>query len=296
MNLGLVCTKHVQHVSSYCTVIRRKSNAPRLFSFGFAAYPLARFPLDRQELDYAFRRENNRRPFAHADVPPTASESQAAGVWITLAGGYPGNPVPASMADFQFPAAAPQQVAVDQLNGVGTVHAGTSGGDVYFGGLGTPVLLNLSDGAGLHRSGKPTTGATGRGLNGTSAGARVDRAKSPAGRFLRAQRCLKPRWQIDATREQRPCRLDRWMIGDSLSRRESIPFPSSGWWVISLGPAAESLAIFRKRSALRTHFHPGCHVDHTGTDLTCNWPCGALCVLRRRGSSRAYPRHKGLSQ
>lgn len=96
--------------------------------------------------------------------------ARAAGVWVTLAAGLSGAS-PTSEADLLFDSPhAPPYVAVTGVPG--TLEAGTAGGTVSFGGLGTPLLLNLADGSAYLSGGAgsvPDGGKT-RGPSGGSAG------------------------------------------------------------------------------------------------------------------------------
>ena len=103
--------------------------------------------------------------------------------WITLTSGTTGIAQPTGASEFWYGSASTSPfLAIDTLSGAGTVQAATGGGSTYFGGLGTPVLLNLSDGSAYIAGGTPPAGATDRGP-----GARP-RARPPRPHLRRAFR------------------------------------------------------------------------------------------------------------
>lgn len=109
-------------------------------------------------------------------VTVTAAGPAKAGIWVSLAAGLPGASAPSAEADLWFDSPhAPPFVAVTAVPG--TLEAGTAGGTVSFGGLATPLLLNLGDGSAYIAGGAPATEAQkGRGAKGGSAGGRASGA------------------------------------------------------------------------------------------------------------------------
>ncbi len=97
--------------------------------------------------------------------------ARAGGVWVTLAAGLPGASAPSSEVDLLFDSPhAPPYVAITSTPG--KIEAGTAGGITNFGGLATPVLLNLGDGSAYISGGTSAPDAAkSRGPNGGSAGA-----------------------------------------------------------------------------------------------------------------------------
>jgi hypothetical protein len=165
------------------------------------------------------------------------SVSRASGVWITLAAGVPGASAPTATSDFQIESSS--LVAVNQLFGTGTVHAGTGGGDTFFGSLGTPVLLNLSDGSAYLAAGDIPTGASNRGPGGASAGvgsttAPIAGGAIPSNAALLGITVAEP--GLDASRTLTATIVDG--EGNTLGA-SSLMVPNAGWWVIGLGPVAE---------------------------------------------------------
>src|SRR4051794_2567754 len=72
---------------------------------------------------------------------------QAANVWVTLAAGLPGSATPTANTEFYFENPHAPNIAVTELIGGVSAEATTGGGSTFFGGVGTPVLLNLGDGS-----------------------------------------------------------------------------------------------------------------------------------------------------
>lgn len=109
-------------------------------------------------------------------VAVTAAGPARAGIWVSLAAGLPGASAPSAEADLWFDSPhAPPFVAVTSVPG--TLEAGTAGGTVSFGGLATPLLLNLGDGSAYIAGGAPATEAQkSRGAKGGSAGGRASGA------------------------------------------------------------------------------------------------------------------------
>lgn len=155
--------------------------------------------------------------------------------WITLTSGSAGSSQPTATSEFWFGTAATPRVAIDSLSGTGVIQATTGGGSAYFSGLGTPALLNLSDGTATVAGGSLPAGATARGPDGSLIGAPASAAPQVGGSvpldFVRLGLILTApnaggAWVLTASV------LDT--DGTELSTG-SLIVPEGGWWVLGLG-------------------------------------------------------------
>lgn len=165
-----------------------------------------------------------------------------AGVWLTLAAGVPGNSSPTSHDEFWFDTPhGPSQVAVSELTGGTTSEAVTGGGNVFFGGAGVPVLVNLSDGSAYLASGSAPAGArnSNPGGSGNGGGALSSTAPSAGGEIpsdaaLLGINLAEP---VDGTRTLSANVTDS--LGNTLGTG-SVEVPTGGWWVIGLTPGSNT--------------------------------------------------------
>lgn len=169
-----------------------------------------------------------------------AVPARAAGVWVTLAAGLPGASAPSSEAEVWFDSPhAPPYVAVTAVPG--TVEAGTAGGSSFFGGLGVPVLLNLSDGSAYLTGGSTAPDAAkNRGPGGGSAGGRASagpltNADVPSTAALLGLTLGDP----DDTGARGLTAGITDGAGNPLGTG-SVVLPDGGWWVIGLGPQVDT--------------------------------------------------------
>lgn len=168
---------------------------------------------------------------------PAASQ---AGVWVTLAAGLPGSSTPTSESEFWFDTPhAPPLVAVNHLTG-GAAQATTGGGTVFFGGAGTPVLLNLGDGSAYIASENAPSGATSRGPHGGSAGTPASAAPMtgesiPSSAALLGIDLAAP----DAT-GVRSLLVNAIGSSNIVLGTTTVTVPDSGWWVIGLTPGDQT--------------------------------------------------------
>ena len=169
----------------------------------------------------------------------TPGMAHAAGVWVTLAAGLSGAG-PSSEADIWFDSPhAPPYVAVTGVPG--TLEAGTAGGTVSFGGLGTPLLLNLADGSAYLTGGPgnvPDGGKT-RGPSGGSAGSPASatpqvNATVPDTAALLGLKLAEP----DATGARDLTATVTDATGNVLGTG-TVTLPEGGYYVIGLGPDVE---------------------------------------------------------
>lgn len=168
----------------------------------------------------------------------TPKAAHAASVWVTLAAGLSGAN-PSSEADLLFDSPhAPPYVAVTGVPG--TLEAGTAGGTVSFGGLGTPLLLNLGDGSAYLTGGAgnvPDGGKT-RGPKGGSAGSPSSatpqvNATVPDTAALLGLKLADP--DAGGARDLTATVTD---AGGNVLGTGTVTVPDGGYFVIGLGPDA----------------------------------------------------------
>jgi hypothetical protein len=164
-------------------------------------------------------------------VPAAAS---AASVWVTLAAGLPGSATPTSSTEFYFDNPHAPNIAVTELSGGVSAEATTAGGNTFFGGVGTPVLLNLGDGSAYIANGAaPPAAKTSGAGGGTSASTAPTAGGSvPSNAALLGIKLAEPN---NGTRSLSASITDA--SGNPLGSG-SVNVPDGGWWVIGLGPAA----------------------------------------------------------
>jgi hypothetical protein len=159
-----------------------------------------------------------------------------AGVWVTLAAGVAGGSAPSVEGEFWFDSPhGPPLVAVNQFTGGAVIEAQTGGGSVFFGGAGTPVVLNLSDGSAYVAGGTPPDSAKYRGPGGASGSPAS--ASPSAGGTLPTDAALLGITQSDPSLG--PPTLTA-TVTDSLGNplgTGTINLPTGdNWWVIGLTP------------------------------------------------------------
>ena len=165
-----------------------------------------------------------------------APPAQGATVWVTLAAGVPGNATPTSDAEFWFDTPhSPAQVAINEISGGVSATATTGGGMTFFGGAGTPVLLNLADGSAYVAGGSPPAAAKTAGAGGGSAASAAPAAggKVPSDAALLGINVAEP--GAAGTRALTATVTDS--LGNPLGTG-SLTIPDGGWWVLGLSPGA----------------------------------------------------------
>ncbi|QDU20101.1 hypothetical protein [Urbifossiella limnaea] len=168
----------------------------------------------------------------------TPKTAHAAGVWVTLAAGLSGA-APTSEADLWFDSPhAPPYVAVTSVPG--TLEAGTTGGTVSFGGLGTPLLLNLADGSAYLAGGAGSVpeGGKNRGPKGGNAGSPAGatplvNATVPDTAALLGLKLADP--DSSGSRDLTATVTD---AGGNVIGTGTVSVPDGGYYVIGLGPDA----------------------------------------------------------
>jgi hypothetical protein len=167
----------------------------------------------------------------------TGSPSVGQAGWITLTAGLAGVTDPTAASEFWFTLpAGPPVVAVTQVSGGGTVQAATGSGTVFFGGLGTPVLLTLADGSAYLAGGSPPAGVTGRGPGGGSAGTPSSAAPETGGSVPSSAALLGLTFADLGTGGGRALTVSVTGPDGSALGTGTLAVPAGGWWVIGLGP------------------------------------------------------------
>ena len=163
-----------------------------------------------------------------------------AGVWVTLAAGLPGASAPASEGEFWFNTPhAPPLVAVNQLTGGATVEATTGGGSVFFGGAGTPVLLNVGDGSAYIASGSPPDGVKGRAPSGGGSAAPATTAPVAGGDIPTAAALLGIALADPLADGSRGLTATVTDAGGTVLGTGTLTVPDGGWWVLGLTPGEQ---------------------------------------------------------
>jgi hypothetical protein len=162
--------------------------------------------------------------------------------WITLSAGVSGNTQSTTGTEFWYSSPATPSVAVNQLSGTGTVTAGTGGGLVFFSGLGTPVVLNLSDGSAYISGGSPPAGATSHGPAGGSAGTPASRAPQASGP-IPTDAILLGLWLAPGTDGTKVLTVGVSASSGTGLGSGTLDIPVGGWWIIGLGPSQEPSPI-----------------------------------------------------
>lgn len=155
--------------------------------------------------------------------------------WIMLTSGQSGSARPTDLYEFWYGSSAtPPLLAIDTVSGAGTVQAVTGGGTSFFNGLGTPVLLNLSDGSAYLAGGSPPAGATARGPEGTTAGPPASAAPQAGvpipSDSTRLGIVLAPSGAGAQVLTASVLGADQAVLGSG-----SVVVPEGGWWVLGLG-------------------------------------------------------------
>jgi hypothetical protein len=161
-------------------------------------------------------------------------QTQAGPINISLVAGLAGAPTPTGSGEIRFDNPRGAVVAIARLSVGDTVRAVTGGGVVFFGGAGTPVVLDLSDGrAHLSSSNAPADAAGAVGSAGGGAATAVPQAggEIPSYAALLGLSLSDP--GLDGGRVLSAGVTDG--AGGVLGRTQ-VTVPGGGWWVLGLGP------------------------------------------------------------
>jgi hypothetical protein len=172
-----------------------------------------------------------------AGLPGTA---RAEGFWVTLAAGAAGAANPSDYKEFWFESPHAPPLVVNQLTGIAgsfNVQAITGGGNTFFNGDATPVLLPTGDGYASLTNRDVANGSGGlpRFAGGALAsGAPQTGAPIPTDANLVSVGVGDP--AADGSRVVTVGVTDP--NGNPLGQGQ-VTLPDGGWWVIGLGPGAE---------------------------------------------------------
>ncbi len=166
-----------------------------------------------------------------ADSPSRATADD--GFWVTLAAGASGSSSTSDSAEFSFDSPhAP--IILNQITGISSGQASTSGGTTFFTGAGAPILLPTGDGyATISPSGSTPAGSLPRFGGGSQASGAPQTGTPPTGLNLASIDLGTP--GSNGTRVLTVGVTDA--DGNSLGQGH-VTVPTDGWWVIGLGTAA----------------------------------------------------------
>jgi len=170
-------------------------------------------------------------------LPPAAV---AAPVWITLAAGLPGSASPTDSSEFWFDNPhGPPLVAINELTGGVRAEATTGSGSSFFGGVGTPVLLNLANGSAFVAGGSPPAAAKTAGAGGGSpaSAAPVAGGTVPSNAALLGINLADP---TNGVRSLTATATDS--LGNPIGTG-SLAVPQNGWWVLGLSPGSDNTPV-----------------------------------------------------
>jgi hypothetical protein len=159
----------------------------------------------------------------------------ADGFWVTLAAGL-GSAGATSNNEFWFDTPhGPPPIALTELSGGASAQASTGGGDVYFGGAGTPILLNTTDGAAYVSGGGPPAGAVTAATKGNklASGGPTAGGALPSDAALLGIKLGEP--DTGGARGLTAALTDP--NGNPLGSG-SVLVPDGGWWIVGLTPGA----------------------------------------------------------
>ena len=157
------------------------------------------------------------------------------GFWVSIAAGVAGASAPSDYAEFWFDSPHGPAIAVNQLTGFGTIQATTGGGNTFFNGGATPVVLPTSDGYATLTNPDVANGSGG--LPRFAGGSLASGAPAVAGTVSTDGANL---LSVDLG----PKAGDGSQVvtvgvtdgnGNPLGNGQ-VTLPDGGWWVIGLGP------------------------------------------------------------
>ena len=153
--------------------------------------------------------------------------------WITLAAGTLGSAQPTDVTEFWCGSAStPPLVAIGSVSGTGNIEAVTGGGTALFSGLGTPVLLDLTDGSAYLTGGVPPSGAVAGRLGADALASAAPQTGAPVPPdYAQLGIAL-------ATSDAGERVLTVSVLGTD-GRSGAVVVPEGGWWVLGLRTGQE---------------------------------------------------------
>jgi hypothetical protein len=172
-------------------------------------------------------------------LPGHARADAELGFWVTLAAGAAGASSPSSYSEFWFESPHAPPIAVTKLTGTGnfSTTASTAGGNTFFNGDGTPVLLPTTDGFATltNREVANGSGALPRFAGGTQAsGAPQAGATIPSDAKL-----LSASFSDPAANGSQVLTIGLTDQGGKSLGGGHVTLPGGGWWVVGLGPGTK---------------------------------------------------------
>lgn len=173
------------------------------------------------------------------DLPAHAQQSQTeSGFWVSLASGTSGSSTTSGYSEFWFDSPHAPPIAVTQFTGTGTVQATTAGGNTFFTGEGTPVLIPTTDGyATLSSSGSSFPSSA---LPRFAGGSQASGAPQGGGTIPTNADQLSLSVSTPAANGSEVLTVSVTSPAGTSLGQTSVTVPDNGWWVVGLGPGADS--------------------------------------------------------
>lgn len=160
-----------------------------------------------------------------------AGVARAGFISVLLSAGPDGSSVPSSSGSFQFTNPTGSTViGISDLAGVSSAQANTAGGSAFFGGLGLPVVLNVSDGVAVVST--PNAPASAVPSTGLSSAAPTAPDTIPTDAAV-----LSASLSVPAGGTQTLSVSVTNGLGSELGSG-TLVVPEGGWWVLGLSPEA----------------------------------------------------------
>jgi hypothetical protein len=159
------------------------------------------------------------------------------GFWVSVAAGVAGSATPSDYTEFWFDSPHGPAIAINQLTGFGSIQATTGGGNTFFNGAATPVVLPTTDGYATVTNPEVANGSGGlpkfAGKNQASGPPSTGGSVSTDGANLLSL-------DLGPKAEDGSQVLSVGVTDGNGTPRGSgqVTLPDGGWWVIGLGPGA----------------------------------------------------------
>lgn len=127
-------------------------------------------------------------------------------------------------------------MSINRAKGLGTLEAGMAGGKVFFTARGTPVAMNLNNGAGYITSGTLPLGLTGPSVLSWNAGDLASHFPEAKGTIDSNAVLIDIDYVVSEQNPGRQLKIELFSSNGSLLGAEMAPLPDGGWWVLGLDP------------------------------------------------------------